>query len=250
MSRGIVDFVSLRRTKSTTAAAIGATAAIAPAALRALPTKPNWRGTAVPFPAGLIPATIGTLTTPHDPTRLLTAGVAVLGLIDDLAAGNAQGLHGHLTAGRPTTGHIKALGTAALAAATTRDARETAVITLAAHVFNVLDVRPGRAAKAFAAVVLATPPHPDTAPCTAPFLVLGAYDLRERAMLGDTGATLLGALAGRRLIAALPRARLTLAAGVLAAITLTAELTSLTSLIDRVPPLRALDWLGRSKLNA
>ena len=30
----------------------------------------------------------------------------------------------------------------------------------------------------------------------APALVAGVYDLRERAMLGDTGANLLGALAG------------------------------------------------------
>ena len=70
--------------------------------------------------------------------------------------------------------------------------------------------------------------------------MIGAYDVRERAMLGDTGATLLGAMAGQ----SLPPRRPTIA--VLTAITLIAEVASLTALIDRVPPLRALDWLGRS----
>ncbi len=37
----------------------------------------------------------------------------------------------------------------------------------------------------------------------APALVAGVYDLRERAMLGDTGANLLGALAGLWLVLAL-----------------------------------------------
>jgi len=44
--------------------------------------------------------------------------------------------------------------------------------------------------------------------------------------------------------------RLTAAASSLAAITLFAELTSLSAVIDRVPPLRALDWLGRRNSNA
>jgi UDP-GlcNAc:undecaprenyl-phosphate GlcNAc-1-phosphate transferase len=247
VSRAVVDFWTSAVHKSAT---VGATAAIAPRALRALPTRPNWRGAPTPFPAGLIPAIVGTLSTPHGPTRLLNAGVAVLGLIDDLAPDQPRGLRGHATADRLTTGQLKAIGTLTLAAAITRDARETATITLAAHVFNVLDLRPGRATKAFAAVLLATPQDRPTAPFTAPLLILGAYDLRERAMLGDTGATLLGALAGQRLIAALPRAALPATAAALAAITLVAELTSLSAVIDRVPPLRALDWLGRRNADA
>jgi UDP-GlcNAc:undecaprenyl-phosphate/decaprenyl-phosphate GlcNAc-1-phosphate transferase len=87
-------------------------------------------------------------------------------------------------------------------------------------------------------------------PFAGPLLVLGAYDLRERAMLGDTGSTLLGALAGQHLVLTLDGRRLTAAASSLAAITLFAELTSLSAVIDRVPPLRALDWLGRRNSNA
>ena len=216
-------------------AVVGATAAIAPRALRALPTKPNHRGKPVPFPAGLVAAVMSIATAPS----ALSAGVAVLGLLDDLADDEPRGLRGHITAGRLTTGHLKAVGTAALAAATTRDAKHTAVITLVTHLFNVLDLRPGRAVKVFAAVLALTGDRA-AREHAAPLLVIGAYDVRERAMLGDTGATLLGAMAGQ----SLPPRRATIA--VLAAITLLAEVTSLTALIDRVPPLWALDWLGRS----
>jgi UDP-GlcNAc:undecaprenyl-phosphate GlcNAc-1-phosphate transferase len=81
-------------------------------------------------------------------------------------------------------------------------------------------------------------------------LVLGAYDLRERAMLGDTGSTLMGAVAGRQLAATLDGDALTLAAAGLGVLAITAEFTSLSAVIDRMPPLRALDWLGRRKPNA
>jgi hypothetical protein len=225
-----------------------ATAAVAPLALRALPRRPNWRGAQVPFPAGVIAAIIGTLTPQPRSARLLNAGVAVLGVIDDLAPDQPRGLRGHATARRVTTGHLKALGTTALAATVTRDAKETAVITLAAHVFNALDTRPGRATKAFAALMIATRGRRSWAaigPYAGPLLVLGAYDLREHAMLGDTGSTLLGAVAGQHLTRTLDARRLTAAASSLAVITLVAELISLSAVIDRVPPLRALDWLGR-----
>jgi UDP-GlcNAc:undecaprenyl-phosphate/decaprenyl-phosphate GlcNAc-1-phosphate transferase len=222
-------------------AAIGATAAIAPRALRALPTTPNYRGAETPFPAGVIAAPFITITAPHP---LLNAGVAVLGLLDDLAGGEApRGLRGHARAGRLTTGHLKAIGTIGLAAATTRDPRRAAVITLATHVFNVLDLRPGRATKAFAATMIATR-NANAIAAAGPLLVIAAYDLRERAMLGDTGSTLLGAIAAQHL----PNTPRTIAT--LAAIALVAELTSLTALIDRVPPLRALDWLGRRNSDA
>jgi hypothetical protein len=240
------DFVGHIPTNSTLGAIT--TAVIAPRALRALPKRRNWRGAEVPYPAGLIAAIIGAA---HPaPGRLLNAGVAVLGLIDDLAPDEPRGVRAHATAGRLTTGHAKALGTVALAWHETRDVRATAVIALSAHVFNVLDTRPGRAIKAFTALLLATPRGTGIAPQAGPLLVLGAYDLRERAMLGDTGSTLLGALAGRHLTNTLDGRGITMAASSLAAISLFAELVSLSAVIDRVPPLRALDWLGRRTLNA
>ena len=242
----IVDLVGYMPTNSTILVT-AATAAIAPRALRALPTRPNYRGVELPFPAGIIAAAAGTVAA-RGRTLPLGAGVAVLGLIDDLVDAPPKGLRGHATAGI-TTGTLKAGGTIALAYATTRDARRAAVITLVSHVANVLDLRPGRATKAFlllGAGLLGAKRGPgETAVFTAPLLVIGAYDLRERAMLGDTGSTLLGAMAGLWLTTALDARGLTLAAAGLTTIALVAELTSLSALIDRVPPLRALDWLGR-----
>ncbi|MFL5857794.1 MAG: hypothetical protein ACJ77L_13770, partial [Solirubrobacteraceae bacterium] len=67
---------------------------------------------------------------------------------------------------------------------------------------------------------------------------------------GDTGSTLLGAMAGLWLSTALDARGKLVAASSLTLIATTAELTSLSALIDRVPPLRALDWLGRRNADA
>jgi len=238
---------------------------IAPRVLHALPRRPNWRGLALPFPAGVIALAAGGAAAailakagrPADAAVLvLGAGVALLGLLDDLLDAPPRGWRGHAAAlrrGEPSTGALKAVGTAALAlAATGGDLLGTAAIVLSAHVFNVLDLRPGRSVKAFvllAAVLLAA--TRDLEPLRAigvfagALLVVGVYDLRERAMLGDTGATLLGAMAGLWLTATLDVTGLAAAVAILAAIALYAEVLSLSALIDRMPPLRVLDWLGR-----
>ena len=238
---------------------------IAPRVLHALPRRPNWRGLALPFPAGVIALAAGGAAAailaaagrPPDTAVLsLGAGVALLGLLDDLLDAPPRGWRGHAAAlrrGEPSTGALKAVGTAALAlAATGGDLLGTAAIVLSAHVFNVLDLRPGRSVKAFvllAAVLLAA--TRDLEPLRAigvfagALLVVGVYDLRERAMLGDTGATLLGAMAGLWLTATLDVTGLAAAVAFLAAIALYAEVLSLSALIDRMPPLRVLDWLGR-----
>jgi hypothetical protein len=79
----------------------------------------------------------------------------------------------------------------------------------------------------------------------APALIAGAYDLRERAMLGDTGANLLGALAGLWLVLTLSGTGQLVALAVLAAITLVGEIRSISELIERTRWLRALDSWGR-----
>ncbi len=127
-----------------------------------------------------------------------------------------------------------------------------AVLVLATNVFNLLDLRPGRATKAFvllgAGLAIGSA---DLRPLwslglfAGPALVAGIYDLRERAMLGDTGANLLGALAGLWLVLTLSGTGQLVALALLAIITLYGELRSISELVERVPGLRELDSWGR-----
>jgi len=207
------------------------------------------------------------------PIALYALGVLALGLLDDTlgAAPHAgadrvpepRGWRGHgaaLAGGRLSTGVVKAggsLGLALLAMSLLglsegRWLLAVAVLVLATNVFNLLDLRPGRAAKAFVALGAGlTVGTGELRPLwalglfAAPALVAGGYDLRERAMLGDTGANLLGALAGLWLVMALSGTGQLVALGLLAAITIYGELRSISGFIERTPGLRELDSWGR-----
>jgi UDP-N-acetylmuramyl pentapeptide phosphotransferase/UDP-N-acetylglucosamine-1-phosphate transferase len=64
-------------------------------------------------------------------------------------------------------------------------------------------------------------------------------------MLGDSGASLLGALAGLWLVLTLSGVGQLIALGLLAAVTLYGELRSISELVERTPLLRELDSWGR-----
>jgi hypothetical protein len=90
---------------------------------------------------------------------------------------------------------------------------------------------------------------PSEAPAVVGLLV-GAvvvlpFDLRETAMLGDSGANLLGFAAGIGLYAALPDPWVAVAAGVAVVLNVVAETVSFSRVIERTPPLRWVDTLGR-----
>jgi UDP-GlcNAc:undecaprenyl-phosphate/decaprenyl-phosphate GlcNAc-1-phosphate transferase len=113
-------------------------------------------------------------------------------------------------------------------------------------------VRPGRALKAFAVAGLATlgvdwgfvPQLPALVIIgLPPALVL---DLRERAMLGDAGANLLGFVVGAAIYVGLRDAGVVVAALLAVALNVLAETVTLTRGIEAVPPLRWLDRLGRA----
>ncbi len=213
-------------------------------------------------------------------------GAGTLGLLDDLVgATSAKGLRGHLTAlarGELTTGVVKILGLAvtgvaasALTATAAADGRVAgehdgpdlldgpdgpdvldlldllvggAVVAGSANVVNLLDLRPGRALKATAAVslplLLAGSPTPPA--------VLGACaaalpgDLAGRSMLGDTGANAAGAMVGVALLETLDRRGRLVALAVLAALTLASENFSFTRVIAATPVLRRVDAWGRA----
>jgi UDP-GlcNAc:undecaprenyl-phosphate GlcNAc-1-phosphate transferase len=190
-------------------------------------------------------------------------GVAFLGLLDDTLGGEPRGWRGHgkaVLALRFSTGALKAVGSLGLALyatgelglSTGRWLLGSAVLVLATNVFNLLDLRPGRATKAFvllgAGLTLGAGSLRSLWTLglfVGPALVAGGYDLRERAMLGDTGANLLGALAGLWLVLSLSEIGQLLALAVLVAITVYGELRSITTLVERVPLLRQLDSWGR-----
>ena len=195
-------------------------------------------------------------------------GVALLGLLDDAlgrggAADTPRGWRGHaraVIAGRFSTGAIKAAGALALAAyAVSGRGREgldyvadLALLLLATNLFNLLDLRPGRVEKAFVALLAGLclgawtlEPLELLGVFAGPVLVVGAFTLRERAMLGDTGANLAGAVAGVSLIVVLDDAARLVALALVLALTIYGEFRSISKTIERVPPLRWLDSLGR-----
>ena len=203
------------------------------------------------------------------PIAVYALGVIGLGLIDDTLGSSGpdrplqRGWRGHGAAvlrGELSTGALKAAGSLGLALFTMsylelsngRWLLAAAVLVLATNVFNLLDLRPGRSTKAF--VLLAAGlgigsgevrPLWSLGLFVGPALVAGFYDLRERAMLGDTGANLLGALAGLWLVLTLSGTGQLVALVLLAAITVYGELRSISALVERVPGLRQLDSWGR-----
>jgi UDP-N-acetylmuramyl pentapeptide phosphotransferase/UDP-N-acetylglucosamine-1-phosphate transferase len=204
-------------------------------------------------------------------TAIVAAGFGLLGLVDDLAgSGASRGFGGHLRAlaeGRLTTGIIKLAGGAVVSilaiGASGLDVVEgfdgvaelvarALVVALAANLGNLFDRAPGRAIKvslgAFALTALVVR---DDVRLAAPAVVLGAGlglivpDLRERCMLGDTGANVLGGAAGLALTTSVSTTAAWIVALALAALNLASERVSFSRVIDRVAPLRWMDRLGR-----
>lgn len=124
------------------------------------------------------------------------------------------------------------------------------VIAGTANLFNLLDLRPGRALKAGLASLALTDHEPRVswAPSAA---IAGASvaawqaDLRGEVMLGDTGANALGAVIGTVVSeTASPGQRRAILA-LLAGLTLLSEKVSFTSVIESTPGLREIDAFGR-----
>lgn len=174
-----------------------------------------------------------------------------------------RGWRGHGRAvlrGELSTGVVKAGGSLGLALlamnltglSTGRWLLASAVLVLATGALNLLDLRPGRAVKAFVVLGAALTIGAGELRTlwtlglfAGPALIAGAYDLRERAMLGDTGSNLLGALAGLWLVFSLGETGQLIALGLLVALTVYGELRSISTLVERVPLLRRLDSVGR-----
>lgn len=237
-------------------------------------TAQNYRGQFLPTPAGLVPVTTSLFVTALGVFWLdLSNGWLILGLLfiisllgslDDLK-GETQykGLQGHLkalTTGKITTGLIKAVGGLSLAfisAWTLHDYQpinlliNTLLVALMTNLFNLLDLRPGRATKVFiagtASLILAVP-H------TVPTWLLVAWgaalaylpsDLQSKSMLGDTGANFWGFVLGLAISVSLTLTSKGFLLLLLLGIHLYAERYSISKFIERTPWLNYLDRLGR-----
>jgi Glycosyl transferase family 2 len=168
--------------------------------------------------------------------------VTAIGVADDLWSGEERGFREHLRTGR-TTGVLKLVGIPAFALWRTRSLAGALLVGLAANVLNQLDTRPGRALKSFALGSLLLRGVPRGAAAAA--VLLAAYDLREMAMLGDSGSNALGAVLGFRSVEFLTERQRWSAIAALAGLTLLGERRSLGALIERTPGLRELDAWGR-----
>jgi UDP-GlcNAc:undecaprenyl-phosphate/decaprenyl-phosphate GlcNAc-1-phosphate transferase len=257
--------------------------------------RENWRGVPVPFPAGIaIVAAVVVALVPavvldqafEDPiawqgaettdvlvygTSMIACyllGVALLGLIDDGLAGSSRGWRGHgraLLRGQFNTGVLKAVGALGLALLALGEfgfadgelALAVALLVLTTNLFNLLDLRPGRAAKTFSLLIAGLmigawnlEVVEALGPFAAPVLVVGFYDLRERAMLGDTGANLIGGLAGLWMVLSFDTTGQAIALAVVFAITVYGEFRSISAFVERTPLLRQIDSIGRNDAHA
>jgi hypothetical protein len=168
--------------------------------------------------------------------------VVAIGVADDLWSGEERGFREHLRAGR-TTGVLKLAGIPLYALWRTRSPSGALLVALAANTLNQLDTKPGRALKAFALGSLVLGRAPRGAAAAA--VLLAPYDLREMAMLGDSGSNALGAVLGFSSVDRFTERQRWSAIAALAGLTLLGERRSLGALIEQTPVLRELDSLGR-----
>ena len=210
------------------------------AALACGPLARNYRGLRLPLVGALV--AVGAVRAPRR-IGVTVAGIAALGLVDDLFSGPERGFRAHLGAGG-TTGTLKAVGIPILALAATGSIPEATLVALSANSLNLLDTRPGRALKAFlAGAVLVRGPAKAYLPIA---VLLAPYDLREMTMLGDAGSNALGAVLGFGSVGKLTARGRLLAIAALAGLTIVGETRSLGKLIERTPFLLHLDRLGRA----
>ncbi len=255
-----------------------------------------WAGCAIiggVFAASQVSASVLPILTLAGPLALVAFA---LGVVDDAyGSGSDRGFKGHLKAmarGRLTTGGMKlvGIGLASLVVAgvmsgispwgggdtggiTVRALTAVvagAAIALTSNLFNLLDLRPGRALKSYAlmspfalasaAVGLSIAAGWSVTRGVAgialdaavlalflagPFLAVYRYDLGEEGMLGDAGANPMGAVIGLLIVSGLPLVGLLAWTALVFALNLASERVSFSAVIEGNAVLRWFDGLGR-----
>lgn len=200
------------------------------------------------------------------PPLAIMISLSILGLIDDFAgdrsAGGFKGHFGRLLKGEITTGAIKALGGGFVSIMAVYPYSNGLIdlfvrgITLALFInlFNLLDLRPGRALKVFIILALGlfvrlegTASQSFLAATLAVAVILLFIDLFEVGMLGDAGSNAIGGIGGYYLVIGLNLWANLVLMVVLLAINLYSETRSISGLIEQAAPLRWFDRLGRRR---
>ena len=240
--------------------------------------RTNYAGRPVSLLGGPALAAAATLSAVAGAPAGTAAAAALVGAVsgmvggyDDLAGAHPdqasdKGLVGHLRAlraGRVSAGAVKVAGIGAAAAGAAVLTRRrgdgasggvleavltTGLVAGTANLVNLLDLRPGRAAKAAVLAAAATVAGPTGGLVAGPLgatLAVLPDDLGERVMLGDCGANAVGALIGLRLALVPGRGARTGLLAAVVALTLASEKVSFTRVIEATPGLRELDSLGR-----
>ncbi|CEH29874.1 hypothetical protein AM501_18860 [Aneurinibacillus migulanus] len=231
---------------------------------------PNYQGDAIPLGYGLVFWIALVWFAFCEPASVWLVGPAIIvslaGWLDDrIGQSRMKGLRGHFGVlwreGRITTGMLKVwiIGSCAAGVAfLTFDTVPSFIVdmlllALGANFINLLDVRPGRALKGVWFLLLlciGIGSVSDTEMSLFLYLLIctivaAPSDFSARAMLGDTGANLLGFLGGALCVYSLSPIVKWLVVAWLIVLHLYAERVSLTAVIEQNALLRRIDRWGR-----
>jgi hypothetical protein len=199
------------------------------------------------------------------PLTLLIVASTFFGFIDDsLGTREFSGFKGHIGAlfkGRLTTGALKAIGIPLVAIISAAPFSmgifeligNALLIALTVNTLNLFDLRPGRALKVYIPLQLAIMIFGSPALLTSSASLIGVAvaligpDLKEKIMLGDSGANVLGAALGFSIAIGCDWS---IKIPVLIALIVLQQLTehiSISKVVEETTLLRMLDDAGRSK---
>ncbi len=246
------------------------------AALRhLLPKQTNYRGQNIPGATGVlfIPIILVTLVLVLVNTvaggkslvfYLVYALVCgVMGYVDDVWGGTqSRGFRGHLGAlarGKVTTGALKifVLGGGAVMVGFAvfgpgwRALAAAFLLAGSVNTANLLDLRPGRTIKFLGVPVLVLLSLASYTVVTVVIGIIGAvtslfyFDLKGRMMLGDAGAAIYGSVLGYLILVEGPGIIWWLAGLFIVGVTVLAEVSSISRVIQEVETLRRFDRWGR-----
>jgi UDP-GlcNAc:undecaprenyl-phosphate GlcNAc-1-phosphate transferase len=194
----------------------------------------------------------------------LLLGLSLVGWVDDhYGTKNIKGLRGHLAAffyeKRVTSGLVKAFAGSFISAFVCYFLSTSVhqwlfyamVMSLSIHVFNLLDVRPGRTIKSFWLLLVVLLPllslHHiviSVLPIVVSTVFLFHYDSRRLAMLGDTGSNVLGGVFGLYIILCSVFEIQVFFFGAFVLLSVLSERYSFTAYINKTPWLSKLDNWG------